>query len=102
MKIRVEEIKDTEKQATFVEDVAEINEALARTGVVDYQFQKAAPVEVSFYRLGADLLFRGRFTGALTGNVATQLPTMLFEVHRVPAPGVLRKVMLPPWSCTIL
>ena len=82
MKIRVEDIQDTEKRATFVEDVAEINEALARTGAVDYQFQKAAPVEVAFYRLGADLLFRGRFTGALTGTCARCLENYPFPLER--------------------
>jgi len=82
VKIRVEEIKDTEKRATFVEDVTEINEALARTGAVDYQFRKAAPVELVFYRLGADLFFRGRFTGTLTGTCARCLEEYPFPIER--------------------
>ena len=39
MKIHVADIKETEKVAAFVEDVVEINEALAKIGPGDYQFR---------------------------------------------------------------
>jgi uncharacterized protein len=70
VKIRVEEIKETEKEAAFVEEVSEINEALARTGVVDYQFQAPVPVDVRYYRLGPDLFFTGHFDGSVSGTCA--------------------------------
>ena len=82
MKIRVEEIKDTEKDAAFVEEVSEINEALARTGAVDYQFQAAVPVSVNYYRLGADLFFRGHFTGGVVGTCARCLDAYPFSLQR--------------------
>ncbi len=80
MKINVEEIKDTEKEAAFVEEVSEINEALAITGVVDYQFQAPVPVELRYYRLGEDLLFHGRFDGAVRGTCARCLAEYPFPV----------------------
>ena len=82
MKIRVEEIKDTEKDAAFVEEVSEINEALARTGAVDYQLQGAVPVNVRYYRSGADLFFRGEFTGRVAGTCARCLDDYPFSLHR--------------------
>jgi len=80
VKINVEEIKDTEKEAAFVEEVSEINEALANTGVVDYQFQAPVPVELRYYRLGDDLLFHGRFDGTVTGTCARCLADYPFPV----------------------
>ena len=82
MKIRIEEIEDTEKEAALVEEVSEINEALARTGVVDYQFQGAVPVNVHYYRLGADLFFRGRFTGRVAGTCARCLDSYPFSLQK--------------------
>jgi uncharacterized protein len=81
VKIRVENIEETEKEATFVEEVTEINEALARTGAVDYQFQRGVPVDVSFYRLGADLFFRGQFGAAVAGTCARCLETYPFTLR---------------------
>jgi len=82
VKIRIEDIKDTEKEASFVEEVAEINEALSRTGVVDYQFQGSVPVEVRYYRLGADLFFSGQFTGQVAGTCARCLDTYPFSLRK--------------------
>jgi len=82
VKIRVEEIKETEKEATFVEEVGEINEALARTGVVDYQFQRPVPVALQYYRLGSDLFFRGSFSGSVSGTCARCLDSYPFSVER--------------------
>ena len=80
MKINVEEIKDTEKETAFVEGVSEINEALATTGVVDYQFQAPVPVELRDYRLGDDLFFHGRFDGTVTGTCARCLADYPFPL----------------------
>ncbi len=82
MKIRIEEIKDTEKDAAFVEEVSEINAELARTGVIDYQFQGAVPVNVHYYRLGADLFFRGQFAGRVAGTCARCLANYPFSLHK--------------------
>jgi len=81
VKIRVENIEETEKEATFVEEVTEINEALARTEVVDYQFRQPVPVDVSFYRLGTDLLFRGQFGAAVSGTCARCLESYPFTLR---------------------
>ena len=80
MKIRVEEIKETEKEAAFVEEVSEINDALGVTGVVDYQFPAPVPVELRFYRLGEDLFFHGRFESAVNGSCARCLGTYPFQL----------------------
>ena len=80
MKINVEDIKETEKEAAFVEEVSEINDSLATTGVVDWQFQAPVPVALRYYRLGEDLLFHGRFDGVVTGTCArclAEYPTPL-------------------------
>jgi uncharacterized protein len=82
VKIRIDEIKDTESEAAFVEEVSEINEALARTGVVDYRFQGAVPVHVRHYRLGSDLFFRGEFTGRVFGTCARCLEDYPFSLHK--------------------
>jgi uncharacterized metal-binding protein YceD (DUF177 family) len=82
VKIHVEDIQETEKDAAFVEDVCEINEALAKVGPVDYQFRGGVPVNVSFYRLGSDLFFRGRFQGDVSGNCARCLESYLFTLGK--------------------
>jgi uncharacterized protein len=82
VKIRVEEIGEAEKRATFMEAIGEINEALSRTGVVDYQFQAPVPVDVRYYRLGADLFFAGRFAGEVTGTCARCLTDYSFPLDR--------------------
>ena len=82
MKIRVEEIKETEKEATFVTEVGEINEALARSGAVDYQFEQSVPVAVRYYRLGADLFFHGSFSASVSGTCARCLEEYPFSVER--------------------
>jgi uncharacterized protein len=82
VKIRVEEIKESEKETRFVEEVREINEALARTEAVDYQFRRPVEVEVRYYRLGADLMFHGRFTGAVSGTCARCLEAYPFSVEQ--------------------
>jgi len=82
VKIHVEDIKETEKAAAFVEDVGEINEALAKIGPVDYQFRGGVPVDVSFYRLGSDLFFRGRFQGDVSGNCARCLESYPFTLGK--------------------
>ncbi len=81
MKIRLDEIKETEKDATFVEEVGEINDALSGTGMADYQFEGSVPVDVRYYRLGADLFFGGRFSGAVRGACARCLAEYSFPLR---------------------
>lgn len=82
MKIRIDDINETEKEATFLEEVSEINEALARTGVVDFQFQGPAPVDVRYCRLGADLFFRGHFQSRVSGTCARCVERYPFSLRR--------------------
>jgi len=81
VKIRIDTIQESEREASFVEEVTEINTALAETGAVDYQFVRAVPVDVSFYRLGTDLFFRGQFAGAVAGTCARCLEPYPFTVR---------------------
>jgi DUF177 domain-containing protein len=81
VKIRIEDIKETEKETAFVEEVSEINDSLANTGVVDYQFQAPVPVEIRYYRLGDDLFFHGRFDGVVTGTCARCLSEYPFPLR---------------------
>jgi DUF177 domain-containing protein len=82
VKIRVEKIRETEGRANFVEEVGEINEALSRTGVVDYQFQAPVPVDVHYYRLGTDLFFSGHFASQVAGTCARCLADYSFPLDR--------------------
>jgi len=82
VKIRVEKIRETGERATFIEEVGEINEALSRTGVVDYQFRAPVPVDVYYYRLGADLFFGGHFAGEVAGTCARCLADYSFPLDR--------------------
>jgi uncharacterized protein len=82
VKIRIEDIKETEKEAAFVEEIIEMNESLAATDVVDFQFAEAVPVGVTYYRLGPDLLFRGHFAARVAGTCARCLESYPFAVER--------------------
>jgi DUF177 domain-containing protein len=81
VKIRVEQIKETEKEAAFLQPVSEINEALSRTGVVDYQLQAPVPVDFRYYRVGSDLFFSGHFDGEVTGTCARCLAAYPFHLR---------------------
>jgi uncharacterized protein len=82
VKIRVEEIQETGKAFAFAEEIEELNELLARAGAVDYQFRRAANVDVTYYRSGADLFFEGHFVGEVSGNCARCLEGYPFTVER--------------------
>jgi uncharacterized protein len=82
VKIRLEEIREAEKDATFVEEVREINDALSRTGVVDFQFPTPVPVALHHYRVGQDLFLRGGFEATVTGTCARCLGDYSFPLAK--------------------
>lgn len=82
VKIRIDEIEETEKETGFVEEVTQLNEALSATDVVDFQFPQGVPVTVAYYRLGPDLLFRGHFDGRASGTCARCLESYPLAVER--------------------
>lgn len=81
MKIRVEDIKESEKELAFVQEVVEMNQALSAGGVTDYQFPRGVPVALAYYRLGADLLFRGHFSAEVAGTCARCLESYPFSMR---------------------
>ncbi|MGH7819755.1 MAG: YceD family protein [Candidatus Binatia bacterium] len=82
MKIRIEEIKETQSSISFPEDVGEVNELLALSKSPDYRFLGAAEVEVTYYRSAEDLFFEGRLVSSVSGTCARCLESYPFEMDR--------------------
>jgi uncharacterized protein len=80
VKIRVDDIRESEKRVQFAEDPAEVNEALRMTDAVDYQLAEAPKIDVSYYRGGSDLFFRGHFDAKVAGTCARCLERYPFSV----------------------
>lgn len=70
MKIRTEDIKEAEKEAEFVEEIDTVNEALALSKAVDYQFRAPIGVKLGYYRAGSDLFFHGQISGSVAATCA--------------------------------
>jgi uncharacterized protein len=69
MKIQVADITEEAKELAYDEEVAELNLRLDR-GPHDYRVAHALAVQMSYYRSGQDLLFRGSVRGEVTGVCA--------------------------------
>ncbi|MGH7858258.1 MAG: YceD family protein [Candidatus Binatia bacterium] len=82
MRIRVEEIKESNRSITFPEDVGEVNDLLSLSNSVDYRFTGAAEVSVKYYRSGEDLFFEGRLVSPVSGTCARCLESYPFEIDR--------------------
>jgi uncharacterized protein len=82
VKIRVEDVKESGRSLEFPEGVEELNELLAHSKPVDYQFAGEASVRVSYYRLGEDLFFDGHVVTTVSGTCGRCLESYPFEIDR--------------------
>ena len=91
MKIPVDDIEESEKETAFDEEVADVNEALALSPAVDYQFRRPVHVRVGYYRAGPDLFFQGHLDGHAAATCARCLETFPFSLEKD-----FRFVLKPP------
>jgi uncharacterized protein len=77
MKIALEDIKESPKELSYVEDVAELNARLDK-GVHDYRVDDGLGVDVEYYRSGLDVFFRGALHGRVIGTCARCLEEYAF------------------------
>lgn len=82
MKIRVEDVRESDRSLEFPEPVEELNELLARAEPAEYRFVRPAEVAVTYYRCGRDLVFDGRLATTVAATCARCLETYAFEVAR--------------------
>lgn len=64
-----------------MEEVAGLNARLGR-GVQDYHLPAETRVQVTYYRAGLDLFFRGSFHGQVVGTCARCLEDYIFDLDR--------------------
>jgi len=80
MKIRVDDVKEVRRSLEVQEDVRELNELLARSKPVDYQFPRLVDVNLSHYRCGEDLMFDVHLSTTASGTCARCLETYPFRI----------------------
>lgn len=79
MKIAIDDIKASPKELSYVEEIAELNDRLAR-GVRDYRMTAGLGVDTTYYRSGLDVFFQGALHGTVTGTCARCLEDYTFGV----------------------
>ena len=79
MRLRVEDIKETDRAVDFREEVVELNERLAGPNIADFQVGQPVRVHLSYYRCGSDLFFEGSMSAHLSGSCARCLGS--FRIH---------------------
>lgn len=69
MKISVDQIEESAKQLSYVEDVAALDRALG-SGAHDFAFPEGVGVDLEYYRAGLDVFFTGALRTAVRGTCA--------------------------------
>jgi uncharacterized protein len=87
MKIALDEIRETPRALSYVENVDGLNVDLAR-GAGDYHVVEGLVVEVSYHRAGLDVFFAGTLRGIVQGRCARCLGEYDFSLD-VPLQVVL-------------
>jgi uncharacterized protein len=67
MIIRVDDIAESPKEVRFSEKIDELNEIYTKGQFRDFQFPALLDVDLTCYRAGGDLFFRGLFYGSFEG-----------------------------------
>jgi uncharacterized protein len=80
MKIALEQIRETPRALSYVEEVAALNEALAR-GAGDFRLPDGLAVELSYHRAGLDVFIEGTVQGTVHGTCARCLAEYPFGLE---------------------
>jgi uncharacterized protein len=92
MKLRVERITEEEQERDFSEPVEDANQRLD-SGAHDFRLTEPPAVHLTYYRVGADLVFGGRVRSRLEGTCARCLEAfpldldVPFDVVLTPPPA---------------
>lgn len=81
MRIRIQDIAESQKSLGFEEPTTELNPLLDQGPVQDYRFVRSASVTVSHYRAGQDLFLEGRASTDVVGQCARCLESYSFELE---------------------
>jgi uncharacterized protein len=87
MKIALEQIRETPRALSYVEDIEALNQELAR-GAGDYRVTDGLEVDVSYHRAGLDVFVAGAVRAAVCGTCARCLGDYVFGLD-VPVAIVL-------------
>jgi uncharacterized protein len=79
MKIALEQIRETPRAISYVEDVDALNLELAR-GAGDYRLAEGLAVDVSYHRAGLDVFVEGAVRAAVDGRCARCLGDYAFSL----------------------
>ena len=80
MKIALEQIRETPRALSYVEEVTTLNEALAR-GAADFSVPESLAVDVSYHRAGLDVFVEGMVRGTVRGTCARCLAEYPFSLE---------------------
>jgi len=80
VKLNVHEIEEVEKTLSYEEPTESLNPELTHGGVRDFEFHAPAAIELSYYRGGRELFFRGHITAAAIGYCARCTEPYDFEI----------------------
>jgi uncharacterized protein len=67
MRIAVDHITESPKEARFSEDMEEVNRLFEQEGTRDFRFPPFLDVNLVYYRSGQEIFFKGRFRTAAQG-----------------------------------
>ncbi len=70
MKLRVDDITAESRDLSFAEAEGEINRALAKGPISEYQLVRPVQVELAYYRAGTELFLQGVIEAATRANCA--------------------------------
>jgi len=70
MKLRVDDITAESRDLSFAEPEQEINRALAKGPISEYQLVRPVQVELAYYRAGTELFLQGAVEAAMRANCA--------------------------------
>ncbi len=80
MKIALDQIRETPRSLSYMEDVDALNLELAR-GAGDFRLADGLAVEVSYHRAGLDVFVEGALRGAVCGRCARCLGDYAFALE---------------------
>lgn len=70
MKLRIDDITAESRDLSFAEAEGEINRALAKGPISEYQLVRPVQVELAYYRAGTELFLQGTVEAATSANCA--------------------------------
>jgi len=82
MKISVDEIPQSPKEIQFSESIEELNEVYRLSNDREYSFPPKLAVELTYYRLGQDIVFHGGFKGEVSARCSRCLADYCFEMDK--------------------